>query len=446
MDFLNKLILLTALMSSSWCWAADDTNLLNAVAKDGNAGWESVFQETNQIPFHINLYLHDGLYYELMEAGDVGKGIYTSIFSEKRRLTGRLGMRMDVDAAVFGENGDIPDADAGITIRRFDVNSYGRAFFMSPMTYGVEFGISDGKFLFKNGYLWFHEVPYVQSLKLGFFKAPMSLESLQSSSALMMMERAAPVDAFAPAYKFGIQMGGAKPDRRSTLYAGWFADGADTASGDASESLSRIIARTTWLARDASAADSRLVHFGLSGSHMFTTDDGVRYRTRPESYLAPYLVDTGYLGGKSAFGYGMEAAVVEGPFSLQAEGLGTFADSREGGTHHFFGAYVTAGWFLTGESRPYNRERGIFSSIKPLREFSFKNKTWGALEAVGRVSHTDLTDGSVRGGEMIIYSAGLNCHLTKRYRIMVNAGYSDVARGINDGTLIFLQTRLQLDF
>jgi len=246
---------------------ADETNLVAAVAKDEDAGWEDVFAETNQIPFYVNLYKRDGLYYELMEAASVREGIYTTLFSEKRRVTGRLGMKLHTDVAVFDENGDVPSSDAGIIIRRFDVNTYGRAFFLSPLTYGVEFGISDSEFYFKNGYVWFHEVPYVESIKLGFFKAPMSMESLQNSTSLMMMEISGPVNAFAPNYKFGTQLGGVNKSRRATAYGGWFADGADTATGDASESSSRVIGRATWLVRDASTEDSRLVHFGVSGSH-----------------------------------------------------------------------------------------------------------------------------------------------------------------------------------
>ena len=102
----NKLLLLY--MGLMACNAlADETNLVVAVAKDEDAGWEDVFIETNRIPFHINLYMQDGLYYELMEAASVQEGIYTALFSEKRRVTGRLGMKLHTDVAAFDENGDL---------------------------------------------------------------------------------------------------------------------------------------------------------------------------------------------------------------------------------------------------------------------------------------------------------------------------------------------------
>ena len=443
---MKQWILFTVIASACLCQAAEDTNVVNAVSKDENAGWESVFTETNRIPFYINFYIRDGLYYELMEEGDIDEGLYTSLFSEKRRVTGRLGMILHTDAAVFAEDGAVPDVDAGITIRRFDVNTYGRAFFLSPLTYGLEFGISDGTFYFKNGYLWFHEVPYVNTMKFGFFKAPMSMEMLQSSSGLMMMERAAPVDAFAPAYKFGLQLGGAKKNRRATLYGGVFTDGANTDSGDASQGSARVIGRATWLAKKKVKENDALIHFGVSASHMYTTDEGVRYRSRPESYLAPFLVDTGELKGDSAIGYGLESAWVNGPLAVQGELLGSFADDLAGDDHHFWGGYVTTSWFLTGESRPYNREMGVFSKVMPNSKFSFRNNSWGALETVGRFSYTDLTDGTVQGGEMAILSAGINWYLTHRHRIMIDGGVADVSRGVQDGGLYFIQSRLQLEF
>ena len=319
--------------------AEEETNLVAAVAKDEDAGWESVFSESNQVPFHINLYIKDGLYYEIMESGAYDADFYTSILSEKRRFTGRLGAILHTDMALFHHTGSLPPVDDGITVRRFYVNTFGRGYFISPMTYGLEFGISDGTFFFKNGYAWFHDIPYVESAKLGFFKAPMSMESLQSGSGTMMMERAAPVGAFSPQYLFGLQLGGALKNQRSTLYGGLFADGANTDEGDISQSYARLIGRGTWLASGASdPSTNSILHLGASISQMFARDEGARYQARPESYLAPHLIDTDALAGNSALGYGLEAAWVEGPYSLQSELLGSFADDQAGEDHHFFGA------------------------------------------------------------------------------------------------------------
>ena len=90
---------------------------------------------------------------------------------------------------------------------------------------------------------------------------------------------------------------------------------------------------------------------------------------------------------------------------------------------------------------------GIFSKVIPHQNFSFNGDSWGALEAVGRFSFTDLSDGTVEGGEMSIISVGLNWYLTHRHRIMLDGGVADVQWSANsDGGIYFIQSRLQLEF
>ena len=45
----------------------------------------------------------------------------------------------------------------------------------------------------------------------------------------------------------------------------------------------------------------------------------MRYRSRPESYLAPHLIDTGNIDASGSGGVGGEAAYVKGRFSVQGE-------------------------------------------------------------------------------------------------------------------------------
>jgi len=85
--------------------AAEDTNVVAAVQADDEAGWESVFVEDNRVPFHINFYVKDGLYYEFMETSEYEGAFYTKVFSEKRRFTGRLGAKLHLDAAFYKKTG-----------------------------------------------------------------------------------------------------------------------------------------------------------------------------------------------------------------------------------------------------------------------------------------------------------------------------------------------------
>ena len=268
-----------------------------------------------------------------------------------------------------------------------------------------------------------------------------------------MMENAAPVTAFTPGDLLGIQLGGGTLKQRATLHAGWFADVGSSENREGSQSYSRLMARATGLPVDGArdGGTGSLVHLGLGASHMFVAGDGVRYQARPESYLAPVLIDTGSLDGDRAFMYNAEAAWQQGALLVQGEFYQTFSDDEFDDLHTFYGTYIMANVALTGEQRNYNRQSGIFSKVIPRQDFSFKEKTWGALEWSTRISYTDLSDDVVKGGEMFVVSTGLNLYLTERSRIMLMGGVADVndAQDENgvpaNGQLYYVQSRLQID-
>jgi len=51
---------------------------------------------------------------------------------------------------------------------------------------------------------------------------------------------------------------------------------------------------------------------------------------------------------------------------VQAEYMGTQVARDHGPSVRFGGGYVSASYFLTGESRPYDRSAGLFGRLKPL--------------------------------------------------------------------------------
>lgn len=409
--------------------------------------YASVTTSSNQIPFYINLYIKNGLYYELVEDSSYDGAIYTSVFSDDAKFTGRLGAKVFLDGALYGQEGNVPDVSNDIGVRKIRVNTYGAGFLLTPITTGLEFGLANGSFFFNDGFIWFHEVPLVKSAKFGVFTAPMSLESLESSSSIPLMEKASAVSAFAPGDKLGMQIGGATDGGSATLYGGAFSDVIDTESADGSRRAYRFVGRATWLPfdSDSSTNKSHRVHLGASVSLMRSSSDGVQFRSRPESYLAPHLIDTGKIYGDYSSIMGLEAAVQTGPMVLKGEFSHTTVDDSLNQTLDFWGTYLSVGIMLTGETRGYNRLGGRFSGITPKRKFSFSERSWGALEWATRASYTDLSDGSVSGGIMGILSTGLNCYLSSRNRIMFDVGAVNVRETLNDGELFYLQSRLQLE-
>jgi phosphate-selective porin OprO/OprP len=362
-------------------------------------------------------------------------------------VTGRVGVKVQVDGAAYHAEESLPDVSAGVELRRGRVFADGEIFFIRPILFKVEFGVTKDSVYLNDFYLGLRDLPVVGTLKGGHLKPPFSLDRLTSGFDTVFMERAAPVDALAPGYLAGLSVENHDPATRLTGALGWFFDGAGDDTGDASDSMSRVIGRMTWRPHDdASPAAPRLVHLGLSASYVFSSNDDIRYRSRPESHLAPYLVDTGDIDASSAGLVGLEAAVVRGPFSLQGEGIVAMVAPGGGDPLTFWGFYLTGSWVLTGESRPYDRRTGVFSAVVPRAPFSIRDGRLGAWEWAVRWSYLDLDDGSVRGGRMSILSTGLNWYLNQHWRVTLDYGLARADGPAGDGNLHVFQSRVQLRF
>jgi phosphate-selective porin len=104
---------------------------------------------------------------------------------------------------------------------------------------------------------------------------------------------------------------------------------------------------------------------GAGPTHQCPLHNLCHYEARPESHLAPFLVDTGDIQAKNASQLGLETAYVNGPFSLQGELTGSWIADTDSGSRTLWGAYVYASWFLTGEHRVYDRAAGVFGRLAP---------------------------------------------------------------------------------
>jgi len=371
------------------------------------------------------------------------------------KMAGKIGAKLAVDAAGFVAGDEFTDFDNGVEVRRARVYAKGDCLLLVPVSYELEVGYVPGSFYIENSYLEFHELGFLDflgSLKLGQFKVPMSLENYGSSRDLMFMEPASPVAALAPGVNAGIQVGQPVFDERMTWALGLFTDGVGVGSdfGEATEGFGRAVGRLTGLplySRDPDHPESqRLLHLGFSGSFAYAAQNAVRYRSRPESHIAPYTVDTGEIDANGAFTFGAEVAWVHGPLCVQGELLHSWVNENNGPDLKLAGFYGSASWFLTGESRPYDRTQGTFTRVIPKRNFAPGHGSWGAWEVAGRYSFVNLDDGNVDGGRMSIVMAEANWYLHSHVKWRFNYGFGHVAGRDPDGNVNILQTRLEVDF
>ncbi len=360
-------------------------------------------------------------------------------------LLGRIGARLDVDATAFAADDSLPDFQNDARIRRAKFYLLGAFRLGLPIAYKFEFAF-EGRQLFLNDFFVRWKPPrWVDSVDFGYLTPPMGLENVVSSRSLTFMEVAAPVQALAPGFRSGIAFEGHHDAWRIAWQFGFYSAGQKQISGDASDPSAQFVGRFVWLPwRETAAADSALLHIGCSASYVFSGGNTIQYRAKPESFIAPFVVDTGETNASSAAQAGLEGAWSEGPLLISGEFLSSSVDASAGRQLHFYGMYGLASWMLTGEYHPYDTKTGLFTRLKPLRPFSFRNRQWGAFEVGERVSWLDLNDIDVHGGKMLTLTTGLTWYLNTELKFFANYIYSHITDGAEQGDVSIFQVRLEV--
>jgi phosphate-selective porin OprO/OprP len=393
----------------------------------------------------------DGLHMELLRRTRMTDDL-PLIRLDEIKLAGRLGGNLEVDGAGFNTNGDLPGFDNGVQLRRARIKLRGDAILGVPFRYNVNIGYVPNQFSVSSFYVAVPDIAYVGRLRFGQFQPAMGLQLVTSSWDIPLMEPAAPLQAIAPRTSPGVEIGQPYLAENATWTLGVYGSGsANSEYGSAVKNLETLIGRLTWLALDDSDRDrperNRFLHLGLSGNLQNSGNGQIRMRSRPESYIAPYVIDTGTIQTDKAATLAAEAGWVDGSFSVQGEILRAFVNQTGAGALKFGGLYAMASWYFTGESRPYDRQSGAFAHVRPLREFGFGSDAgWGALEAVIRYSYTDLSDGDIHGGRLSLLMTGLNWYLQPHLTWMFNVGAGSVRGGAANGNMIIVQTRVGVDF
>jgi phosphate-selective porin OprO/OprP len=376
-------------------------------------------------------------YNELKEASkdDVHvstKGGHLKFSSADGRFKFQLGGRLMVDTAAFWDD---PELNNGTEVRRARIFIAGEVF--NDWKFKLQTDFAGNEVTLKDA--WLSYVGFdVADIKVGNFKEPFSLEEMTSSKYITFMERALP-NAFVPSRHLGLGVG--HYGDTLTAAAGIFG-GTVNADNDNGDEGSSLAARVTYSPINEKG---RLAHFGVYGEYANPTDDEVRYRERPECHIANVrLVDTGTLENvKKTSKWGLEAATTVGPFSAQGEYIGVSVERSQESDPKFYGWYMQASWFLTGESRPY--KKGVYSRVKPLSVVG--EGGYGAWELAARLSKIDLSSSGVDGGYEKDFTFGVNWYANPTIRFMAN--YVNVLDQKKEGVSTkpyLVELRAQIDF
>ncbi|MBN8507247.1 MAG: hypothetical protein J0L57_01400 [Burkholderiales bacterium] len=412
----------------------------NAEAKPDARRWNAAWTDWRGLSFDSSLPIE-------ARAPDTGSSPFDL---DEVRFSGLLGGRLEIDGAAYTTGGSLTGFDDGFDLRRARVTLKGAGKLTLPFGYSVELDYSPGSFNVTEAYLSFPTLLDFGDLQFGQFTPPVGLQTFTSSWDIGFMEPAAPLTALVPQPQPGAQLTGTHGDRRGSwaigAYVGLRSDGQYGSSG---QGVGSTMGRATWLAVDAiepqRPRENRLLHLGASGVLQFAADGEIRYRSRPESHNAPYVIDTGTIAATRAGTLGLEMLWVDARFSAQGEVMLSRVEDASGQTLRFGGLYAQASWYLTGESRPYDTAQGKPGRLVPRSNFGFgPGAGWGALEAGARVSYTDLEDGSVQGGRLAMLMTTLNWYLRPQLKLAFELGTGRVAGKPLDGNgrLVVGQLRL----
>jgi phosphate-selective porin OprO/OprP len=205
----------------------------------------------------------------------------------------------------------------------------------------------------------------------------------------------------------------------------------------------QTVLRVVWLPI-RSDLKREVLHLGVNLRNGSPEQGQIQFRSRPETFPAPYFVDTGKFAATNTKMAGYEAYYRKGPFLLGSEywWVGTTAPSVGSPTIH--GGDFVATWCVTGETRAYNEVQGAFREVIPKRPLF--SGGYGAVELVARFSDIDLNSEKISGGKFKRFTPMVNWYLTDYLRLVATYGVGRLDRFNLRGTTQFFQTRLQFEF
>ncbi|WP_417450732.1 OprO/OprP family phosphate-selective porin [Kordiimonas sp.] len=280
--------------------------------------------------------------------------------------------------------------------------------------------------------------------RFGHYKPSVSLEETTSLLNTTFMERSAFTDAFSFGRNIGI--GYKNGGENWSFNLGAFRGKND---GGLEDEGFIFAGRVTY----GQSFEGGTWLMGASARYQDAGDGGLRYRQRAYSHLADRFVDTGTVTDKDMLMI-LEGAVQYGALHVASEWSQLTAKdaASDGGNATFWGGYIEAGWFITGEGKPLSLTKGAWGRPKvnkPVHEGGM-----GAWQVAARFDRVDLTGYGVYGGEQDTYLMGVNWYLNRHSRLMANYAHTTFdkafnvpangADGSNDADVVTL--RMQIDW
>jgi len=252
--------------------------------------------------------------------------------------------------------------------------------------------------------------------RFGQFKAPMNLEKVTSSNNIDFQERSY-VNQLAPNEDRGVMVWGIPKDGTTYAFAVTSGEGAKNRN-DSDPRVDKVeyVGRGTVNFAEIMGNKEAVYHIGAAGSYtefaksnttaavggvggngFYSGTNSIRTEARGINLLTlPVLTSVANVdNGIERTRYGVETALAQGPFKVQAEWLRNKFEGDLTTTRSFNNNvdawYVEALWLITGENYADSYKDGAFGGIKPKSNFEW-GKGPGAWEIGARYSKLDAKD------------------------------------------------------
>lgn len=357
----------------------------------------------------------------------------------------RLRGRIEADA-IFA-NQDPKDKllfgnfENAVGLRRARLGAEGEASEQTRWVAEVDF--AGENYALKDVFIAINKLPIVREIRVGHQSEPFSLEGLTRSVWFPFTERS-PAFTFDPARNWGVSIYSHDDDQRIFFQAGVFRSGTDNNTGNdiGDGNDMAYTGRLVFLPIYDDSEDSLyLLHVGGAASQRYPKNSTVTFNQGPQSSLLqtsdnpriPFEPTISIPATQYQL-YNLQAALVLGPLSFQAEWNATNVTQIGGGPVFLQGAYIFASLFLTGEHREYNREFGTFWQPRVDDPFMCNEDSKsigsgpGAWELTARWAWLDFDspnlapqpNGLKVGNRVTTWTFGINWYLNDNVRVMLN--------------------------
>lgn len=266
-----------------------------------------------------------------------------------------------------------------------------------------------------------------QSLRIGQFKQPFTLEDANSDKQTAFLEPSF-VGVFAISRRIGVDYG--RYGKRGTLDVALFdqrLDGTNASRG--------ATVRGTWVVL---AGDANLLHVGASLASESPDTPRASFSANPGTvFTGMRVASTGAITGVERLDRAaLEALWLHGAWSLQAETAQVRARRDAAAAFRGNASSVLLTWSPDGGARSY--KRGVAAAPAPKGQ---------ALWELGlRWSAIDLDDAGVAGGRADSLGASATCYLNKYVRVIGDVVHVDSHRRGIDSAPQVVGVRLQFTY